>query len=151
MKTFASMTGRPQAAGVTAALRCATRAGLPAAFALSLAALLASTPAPAQTVSCAEAQKPAEFAICNSEDLQLLDEKVDAAYRREMAALGTKPGQQQATRRQAQWELGRDACKADAGCLQRAYEARLSELSGNTAANSGAPISSFRRFSGNGG
>ena len=48
----------------------AMRAGLPFAAVLTVAALLAGSPARSDTVACASADIPAEFAICNSESLQ---------------------------------------------------------------------------------
>lgn len=67
------------------------------------------------------------------------------------AALGDRPSRQDLSRRQAQWEVSRNACQADTDCLARHYTERLSELSGDQQTGNAGPISSFKRFAGNGG
>ena len=125
--------------------------GIPVALALTGAALLTASPAPADTVSCSSADKPAEFAICNSEDLQILDEKLDNALRREMALLGDRPSQQNLSRRQSQWVVERNACNADDVCLTKRYQERLSELATGHQTRVIDTISAFKRFAGNDG
>ena len=130
------------------------RAGLFVTFGLVLAALAifaATLPARSQTVSCATADKPAEFAICNSEQLQVLDEKVDAAFSQELGNVASRSGRQDLSRQQARWTLRRDACKADQHCLEKSYERRLAELDAKAPLGAPIPIASFKRFAGNGG
>lgn len=127
------------------------RNGIPAALVLTLAAILSAGGAPAQPVSCAKADKPAEFAICNSEDLRLLDEKLDAAMQNAAAALGDRPSRQELSRQQAQWEVSRNACEADISCLSQHYTDRLLELSADRRTGAVEPVANFKRFAGNGG
>ncbi len=116
-------------------------AGMPVAMALSLAALAAAGPARPATVSCPRADKPAEFAICNSETLQVLDQQLDASYRKLLGAAGSR--RQQVAQEQASWIKQRDACKADMTCLAMRYQERLLDLSSHAQAT---PVRGFTRF-----
>jgi uncharacterized protein len=123
---------------------CAMRAGVPVAIALTAAALFGPAPARSQTLSCAVASTPAQFEICNSETLQVLDEQVDSAFEAALAANETRPGRQQINRQQERWKVERETCKADSACLEQHYQRRLDELSGGPSAQ--VPITSFTRF-----
>ncbi|MEC9342899.1 MAG: lysozyme inhibitor LprI family protein [Pseudomonadota bacterium] len=120
----------------------ATRAGLPLAVALSLVALAFAGTARPETVSCAQADVPAEFAICNSESLQDLDSKLSDAYLKQVEASASRPEKQKLEREQVAWLRERDACKIDLACLAMRYQERLLDLEQSAA----APASGFRRF-----
>ncbi len=106
------------------------RAGLPFAAALTLAALVAGSPARSETVACASADIPAEFAICNSESLQDLDLKLDTLYTQQLASAATTPQRQQMSREHASWVRDRDACKIDLACIALRYQERILDLDG---------------------
>jgi uncharacterized protein len=100
-----------------------------AALALTLAALF-SGKANAQSFACADAQSQAQLAICNSEDLLVLDEKLSAmvSQRRSQAR---KPTERQAlATEQAQWLASRDLCRGDLACLELRYRERMAALAG---------------------
>ncbi|GIL00602.1 MAG: hypothetical protein BroJett030_05010 [Alphaproteobacteria bacterium] len=131
--------------GFTAARHAVAPGGTTLAAALMLAAAFDPGPAAAQTIACAAAERPAEFAICNSETLRVLDEKVDAAFQASLEALGDRPRRQQFARRQGQWKIERDACEGNEDCLGQSYARRLDELSAAR-----GPIAAFTRFAGGG-
>ena len=108
------------------------RSGLPYALALSVAALAAAGPARPATISCADAAVPAEFAICNSESLLVLDERLDAAYARTYTAMENNPDRQKIAREHLGWKLRRDDCKGDVACLALSYQERLADIESAT-------------------
>ena len=111
-----------------------------AATALSLAALLASSEARAQSFSCATAENPSELAICNSENLLVLDEKLDGMIAQRLATAKNKPAQQLLSRAHDEWLLLRNECGTDQPCLELRYSARIADLAGTS------PVASFVRF-----
>lgn len=124
---------------------------LAAATLLTLAAILAAGPASSATVRCATASKPAEFAICNSEELQTLDARVDSAYRRQYAAAGVVKTQE-LSREQSDWQREIAGCRNDMACIERKMRGRLGDLSGGSkqaAKPKAKPVAEFRRFADN--
>jgi uncharacterized protein len=115
--------------------------GAAAAILLSIAAILAAVEAKAEPIACAQARTPAEHAICNSEDLLVLDEKLAAMVSQRLTKTATKPGKQAFSREQQDWLSRRNDCNADPICLELRYGERIAELSGPK------PIASFTRFS----
>jgi uncharacterized protein len=102
---------------------------LPAAICLSGIALFWSLPANAQSFSCASAEKPAEFAICNSEDLLTMDEKLGSVFSTVYVSAATTPQRQAVVREHERWVKRRNACGNDVTCIDLRYKERLSKLS----------------------
>jgi uncharacterized protein len=101
-----------------------------AALALTLAALLFATQARAQSFSCAHAQSQAQMAICNSEDLLVLDEKLSAMVAQRIGRARTLTEREALQRDQSAWMGNRNACGSDKACIQRSYGERIAQLSG---------------------
>ena len=81
---------------------------------------------------CARAAAPAEFAICANPRLAQLDAEMATAF---AAAKSGAPARQQAQMdaQQLQWLRRRDACGADAACLERTMSGRRAQLPANPA------------------
>jgi len=105
------------------------RLAICAALGLTLAALFAMR-AQAQSFSCAHAQSPAQMAICNSEDLLVLDEKLSAMVAQRIARARTLSEREALQREQSAWMGQRNTCGGDQACLQRSYGERIVSLSG---------------------
>ncbi len=84
----------------------------------------------AQSFSCAKAEIPAEFAICNSENLIVLDEQMAKLHRAQSISFSTKPQVQQFSRNGLTSLKKRNACKQDFTCLELRYRERIRALSG---------------------
>ena len=106
---------------------------LPAAICIAGVALFWSLPAQAQSFSCADADKPAEFAVCNNENLMTLDEKLGNAFTTAYVKAATTPQRQSVTHEQSQWLKTRNACGADFTCLDLRYREQITRLSGRGA------------------
>ena len=102
--------------------------GIPAAICLSGLALFWSLPAQAQSFSCASAERPAEFAICNSEELLTMDEKLGSVFSAVYVSAPTTPQRQAVVREHEQWVQKRNACGNDVTCLDLRYKERLNTL-----------------------
>ena len=102
---------------------------LPAAICVAGVALFWSLPAQAQSFSCADADKPAEFAVCNNENLLALDEKLGNVFTAAYVKAATTPQRQSVTREQSEWLKARNACGADFTCLDLRYREQISRLS----------------------
>jgi uncharacterized protein len=78
---------------------------------------------------CPNATKLAERLICGNANLASLDLQLSDAFQ---GARNRLQGysQQQLIRDQRTWLQQRDSCADDAGCVERAYSARLSQLQG---------------------
>jgi uncharacterized protein YecT (DUF1311 family) len=87
---------------------------------------------PQPSFNCAKAALPAERAICASLPLAAFDRSVADSYSYVVQHL-TEVGDQDALKRaraeQRAWLPQRNACGADAACLQKSMETRLQELS----------------------
>lgn len=116
-------------------------AAVAAALALSLAALVSANAALAQSFSCSEANLPSEMAVCNSEALLVLDEKLSAMASQKLSRTNSKPGRQALNRDQQNWVLARNKCGADPVCLELRYNERMAQMAG------AKPVASFVRFS----
>jgi uncharacterized protein len=106
------------------------RLAICAALGLTLASLLVATRAQAQSFSCAHSQSQAQMAICNSEDLLVLDEKLSAMVAQRLARAKTLSERETLQREQSAWTGQRNACGSDQACLQRSYGERIVRLSG---------------------
>lgn len=102
---------------------------LPAAICVAGVALFWSLPAQAQSFSCADAEKPAEFAVCNNENLLTLDEKLGSVFTTAYVKAATAPQRQSVTREQNEWLKARNACGADFTCLDLRYREQINLLS----------------------
>ncbi|MCB1386737.1 MAG: hypothetical protein KDJ80_12460 [Nitratireductor sp.] len=87
-----------------------------------------SLPASAQSFSCASADTPAEFAVCNSEDLLAMDETIETKFASIYVGATTAPERQAVSREQSEWLKRRDACGANFTCLNLRYEERMEML-----------------------
>ena len=101
---------------------------LPAAICVAGVALFWSLPAQAQSFSCADADKPAEFAVCNNENLLALDEKLGTVFTTAYVKAATAPQRQSVTREQSEWLKARNACGADFTCLDLRYREQINRL-----------------------
>ncbi len=81
--------------------------------------------AEAATVDCSRASTPSEFAICNSEDLQQLDNELSNRFSRLIHNASTIPVQQVMKREMNNFLVNRNKCGADMICLQLKYENEL--------------------------
>jgi hypothetical protein len=113
---------------------------LAAAIALTLAAIFLAGKARAQSFECAAAATPAELAICNSEQLLVLDEKLAAMVARKETKAANPILRQVVDEDQAEWTRLRTECGADEACLITQYTMRISELAGPS------PVSSLLSF-----
>lgn len=87
--------------------------------------------AQAASFDCAKAGSKVEKFICGDAALSKLDEEMNAAYK---IALQDKTKAEAVKQAQKQWMAERNNC-ADAACVKRAYEARLSSLAGGSSNN----------------
>jgi uncharacterized protein len=104
-----------------------------------------ATIASAGTVYCSAASKPAEFAICNSEDLQVLDGRVAELYKSQHATSASVLSQTALARDHHKWLASRNECRANLGCLEKYYRKRLSALE-DSEKSPKEPIAQFTRF-----
>lgn len=113
---------------------------LAAAIILTLASVFLAGKAKAQTFPCAAAASPAELAICNSEQLLVLDEKLSAMVSRHQTKAANPILRQVVDEDQDEWRSLRDECGIDEACLITRYTMRISELAEPT------PVSSLLSF-----
>ncbi|MFM9862088.1 MAG: lysozyme inhibitor LprI family protein [Micropepsaceae bacterium] len=95
---------------------------------LIAAAFVVAMPASADpSFNCANAQSATENAICDVPNLQWTDRQMARLYK---LALTQKPQLRRPIQAgQRSFLVGRDACGDDTDCIERAYRARLTELS----------------------
>lgn len=91
-------------------------------------------PANAQSFSCANAQIPSELAICNNEDLLVMDEKVASLFAEIRTTIENNAQVQEISEKHSNWLRKRNACRVNFGCLKRQYRTRIRSL--ETAVNS---------------
>jgi len=110
-------------------------------FAFFVAAALAAMPTTsAPSFNCAKAQSAAEKTVCDVPNLQWTDRQMARLYK---LALSQKPKlRRPITAGQRNFLAARDACRDDSDCIERAYRARLTELSGYV--NIYAPFAEYR-------
>jgi uncharacterized protein YecT (DUF1311 family) len=86
---------------------------------------------PSPSFACAKAAADAEKAICGSVSLAAFDRSVADAYAA-VAKLYSDPDDrddlQKLRSAQREWIVKRNACKADAACLEKSMQGRLEEL-----------------------
>jgi uncharacterized caspase-like protein/uncharacterized protein len=89
---------------------------------------------------CRAHHSDAEVTICNSPELSLLDNQLDALYTQSLKALG-ETKRKELVQAQRQWVRGVLGCATDADCLARQYRDQLQKLKSvvKTAAATPAP------------
>jgi len=114
-------------------------------FILSIAVALMAGNAHTASFDCAKASTKVERLICADKALSGLDETLAETYAWDAEGEGASP---RAKAAQKAWLAQRNAC-ADAACVRRQYEQRLSELSCKSDRMGGAAIgvSQCARFS----
>ena len=103
---------------------------IPAAICAVGLTLFWSLPAQAQSFSCSNASTAAEFTVCNSENLQILDEKLNEVFADSFVTAATVPQRQKIARKQSKWVQKRNSCRTDVSCLSRRYQERIRVLTG---------------------
>ncbi|HLK64438.1 MAG TPA: lysozyme inhibitor LprI family protein [Bryobacteraceae bacterium] len=86
---------------------------------------------PTPSFDCSKAATPVEKAICGSIALAAFDRSVAESYRsaiNQQKETGDAKSLKAVQDSQRQWLAKRNACGADAACLQKAMQARLEEL-----------------------
>jgi len=82
---------------------------------------------PKTSFACARAQSPSEHALCQSFSLAGYDRSVAAAYRHALKTADSEAAEA-LQKEQAAWLAQRDACKADAACLEKTMRERVNAL-----------------------
>jgi uncharacterized protein YecT (DUF1311 family) len=82
---------------------------------------------PKASFVCAKAQSPSEQALCKSIPLAAWDRSVAAAYRHALKTADTDAAEA-LRKEQSAWLAQRDACGADAACLEKAMRERVDAL-----------------------
>jgi uncharacterized protein len=109
----------------------ASSIAMAAAVAATLSMIQSIVPAAAAnpSFSCSGNLEPAEAVICSDDGLAALDRTLSADYTRKLNGL---PGNERSALIAAQraWIGQRNNCRTDKACLQRAYQTRISQISG---------------------
>ncbi|MEY2343013.1 lysozyme inhibitor LprI family protein [Acidithiobacillus sp. IBUN Pt1247-S3] len=80
-------------------------------------------------IFCKKAAGATETTICKSEKLRNLDNELNARYSSYRdSQLACDPLRDQLKTEQLAWLKQRNACGADAACIERAYKQRLTQL-----------------------
>ena len=93
-----------------------------------VAGLSAATPASAQSFSCARAQLPSELAICNDEELIVLDEELSALFADIRISVANTNRVRTFAKSHEQWLRERNQCAQDFQCLRQSYRNRIKEI-----------------------
>lgn len=104
---------------------------IPSAICAAGVAFLWALPANSQTLKCGNAKTTAEFTICNSENLMVLDERLEKVYVVAFADQATKPQQQALSRKHNHWLIKRASCGGDSICLSTLYKTHIETVSGS--------------------
>jgi uncharacterized protein len=96
-------------------------------FAAAVISFVAVAPAGAASFNCRYAKLPAEVAVCQSDDLEALDERMASIYFT-LKRLLPGDGRVQLKRGQNAFIARRNGCGYGAGCIERAYENRISRM-----------------------
>lgn len=101
----------------------------PSILACAALALLAATPAGAQSYDCRGSKTAAELVICDRSDLGRLDHKLNHLYGRALAS-SSRIQARQIREDQRDWLAERRECGPNPNCIRRHYQRRLSVLRG---------------------
>jgi uncharacterized protein len=108
--------------------RPAHRFGL-AAVILSAAVAGLSGPAAAQSFECGDASLRSERAVCGSDRLSGLDDRMSRLYDKLMASIDSNRGRERVREYQRHFLAARDACGRDVSCIKGAYLDQIEVLS----------------------
>ena len=100
-----------------------------AAFAIALTPGVQS--ASAQSFSCARAAIPSELAICNDEDLLIMDEKVAALFAEKRVSATSGKEAIRLADDHGSWLRKRNICENNSDCLKAVYDKRIRTLDKN--------------------
>lgn len=98
------------------------------AISVMIGVFIISAPAQAQSFSCANAQIPSEFAVCNNEDLLVKDERLASLFANALVEASRTNAVGEVASDHSLWLKQRNACKNDFVCLDKRYEERLQAL-----------------------
>ncbi|TDN51712.1 uncharacterized protein DUF1311 [Buttiauxella sp. JUb87] len=98
---------------------------------LSLAGFFVVHSTHAASFDCSKATTAIEHAICDNETLSQLDSTLNEKYQTAMANLSDE-GASELRKNQRSWLKERDACNADAACLENLFNQRKSSLQATT-------------------
>ncbi|MBL1406902.1 MAG: hypothetical protein COC17_04570 [Hyphomicrobiales bacterium] len=115
---------------------------IPTAICVAGIAFFWSFPASSQTLTCSKAKTTAEFTVCNSEKLMILDERVDEIYAIALADQPTKPQKQAVSREHNNWQIKRASCGSNNACLAKVYTKHIESLAAS--ATSQTNITAFK-------
>lgn len=115
---------------------------IPTAICVAGIAFFWSLPASSQTLTCSKANTTAEFTVCNSEELMVLDERVDEIYAIALADQATKPQKQAVSREHNNWRIIRASCGSNNDCLAKVYTNHIESLAAS--ATSQSNITAFK-------
>ena len=101
------------------------------AVGLTVAVFALPQEANSQSFNCAKATKTSEFAICNNEDLLLLDERMASIHATLSRKLASNPEKRKFSKNSRAWLKKRNACKSDFACLELRYRERIQALNRN--------------------
>jgi uncharacterized protein len=85
-------------------------------------------PAVAQSFDCSGSSTKAERAVCGSDRLAGLDERMSELYDRVLASTPGARGREQVRQYQRQFLAARNACGRNNGCIADAYNDQISVL-----------------------
>ena len=86
----------------------------------------------AQSFQCARAQIPAELAICNNEDLLILDEQMAGLFADLRVNASTQNEIEAISDNQKEWLRKRNECEINFTCLRKVYKKRIRSLEKET-------------------
>ncbi|MHB1644856.1 MAG: lysozyme inhibitor LprI family protein [Acidithiobacillus sp.] len=91
--------------------------------------LLKLSPLHSRAAACPQSATPTERALCTTPTLKKLDTEMADAYHHAFTATApNSPARKALIEAQRQWLKTRDACGADAVCIEKAYRARIQAL-----------------------
>lgn len=97
----------------------------------AIGVLAITTTANSQSFSCALADTPAEFAVCNSENLLIKDEHLAALFRNAIGQANGTENVQKVSVEQSLWMKRRNDCQNNMACIDRLYDERIRSLDEN--------------------
>jgi|JI10StandDraft_1071094.scaffolds.fasta_scaffold161508_2 uncharacterized protein len=96
-------------------------------LATGLVLLCHTVPSQAASFNCRYAKSPVEVAICQNDDLEILDERMASIYFT-LKRLLPGDGRTQLKRGQNAFIARRNGCGYNDGCINRAYENRINRM-----------------------
>ncbi len=81
-----------------------------------------------QSFSCSRAQIPSEYAICNSENLIVLDERMAALFADKRVGADNTSAVNEISKDQGNWLKKRNECEQNFKCLEQQYKSRIQKL-----------------------